>query len=319
MLDTSARLLRLLALLQTRRFWSGADLAERMQVTARTVRRDMDRLRSLGYPVRSSAGVAGGYQLAAGATLPPLLLEDDEALAVALGLRMAATGTVTGMEEAAVRTLVKLEQVLPARLRKRVHALHAAVAPLGTAGPRVHAGLLTTLAGACRGEERLTFRYQDHDGRASERRLEPHGVVCTGARWYLVGWDLDRDDWRTFRVDRISGRIVTGQRFVPREIPGGDLAAYVSRTVSTGAYPVRARIVLHAPLARMAELIPPLAASLSRIDDEHCLLESGAQSLEILAGHVAALGVEFEVREPPELAAYMRAMAERLARAAARR
>ncbi|WP_149194993.1 helix-turn-helix transcriptional regulator [Luteimonas suaedae] len=318
MLDTSARLLRLLTLLQVRRFWSGAELAERLQVTPRTVRRDADRLRTLGYPVRSSSGLAGGYQLGAGATLPPLLLEDDEALAVSLGLRMAATGTVAGMEESAVRALAKLEQVLPTRLRKRVRALHAAVAPLGMAGPRVSSEVLTTLGGACRGEQRVSFRYRAHDGESSERDLEPHGLVCTGARWYLVGWDLQRQDWRTFRVDRIEARIATGQRFVPRQIPGGDLAAYVSRTVSSNPYPVRARIVLHAPLARMAEEIPPTVARLERIDDERCLLEAGAHSPEVLAYHIALLGVEFEVLDPPELAEHLAAMAGRLARAAAR-
>lgn len=318
MIETSARLLRLLALLQSRRDWSGADLAARLQVTARTLRRDIDRLRSLGYPVRSSAGPAGGYRLGAGAVLPPLLLDDDEALAVALGLRLAAAGTVTGMEETAVRALAKLEQVLPARLRRRVRALHAAVAPLGVAGPPIDAGALTTLADACRGHESLSFRYRDQQGRGSERLVEPHALVCTAARWYLVGWDRGRGDWRTFRVDRIAGRFAAGPRFLPRPIPGGDPAAYVARAVTSSPYPLRARIVLHAPLEAMAERIPPLAGRLEAIDGRRCLLEAGAHSPGLLALHVALLGVEFEVLEPPELVDHLHALAARIARAARR-
>ncbi|NZA26409.1 YafY family transcriptional regulator [Luteimonas sp. SJ-92] len=318
MLETSARLLRLLALLQARRFWTGAELAERLQVTPRTVRRDADKLRSLGYPVRSSSGVAGGYQLGAGSTLPPLLLEDDEALAVALGLRMATTGSVAGMEESAVGALAKLEQVLPARLRRRVRALHAAVSPLGLSGPLVQPEVLTTLGGACRGEQRARFRYRDREGRGSEREVEPHGLVCATGHWYLVGWDLQRQDWRTFRVDRIDARILTGQRFMPRPIPGGDLAAYVSRNIASAPYPVRARVVLHAPHARMAAKIPPLVARLEPLDEYRCLLEAGAQSPETLAYHLSMIGVEFEVLEPPELVAQVAAMAGRLTRAAVR-
>ncbi|MDH5824079.1 YafY family protein [Luteimonas sp. RD2P54] len=316
MLETSARLLRLLSLLQARRFWSGPALAERLGVTPRTVRRDADKLRSLGYPVRSSGGVAGGYQLGAGSTLPPLLLEDDEALAVALGLRMATTGSVAGMEESAVGALTKLEQVLPARLRRRVRALHSAVAPLAMGGPLVQPEVLTMLGGACRGEQRVEFRYRDHQGRASAREVEPQGLVCASGRWYLVGWDLQRQDWRTFRVDRIDPRIATGQRFLPRPVPGGDLAAYVSRNIASAPYPMRARVVLHAPHARMTAAIPPLVARLEPLDDGRCLLEAGAQSPETLTYHLAMLGVEFEVLEPPELMAHVAAMAGRLTRAA---
>lgn len=317
MLDTSARLLRLLTLLQSRRFWTGRDLAKRLLVTPRTLRRDVDRLRSLGYPVRSSSGLAGGYQLAAGKNLPPLLLDGDEALAVSLGLRMATTGTVTGMEDAALRALVKLEQVLPERLRRRMRELHAAVAPLGRHGPPIAHDLLIALAGACRGGERLVLRYQNHEGCASERDIEPHALVCTGPRWYLLAWDLTRSDWRTFRVDRIAGQTANGQRFLPRKIPGGDAAAYVSRALSVEPYPFKARIVLHAPLEKMAELIPPSAGRLERIDDTHCLLQAGAPRHDALAYHIALLGVDFEVLEPPELTAELRLLAGRLMRAAA--
>ncbi|HEU4538152.1 MAG TPA: YafY family protein, partial [Polyangiaceae bacterium] len=238
MLQTSARLLRLLSLLQSRRHWSGAELAERLAVTERTVRRDVERLRSLGYPVPSTSGVAGGYKLGAGASLPPLSLDEDEALAVAVGLRTAAGGTVAGLEEVSLRALVKLEQVLPARLRRRVNALHASIVPLYAAGPRVDAGVLATLAAACRDAERVAFGYADREGAASERSVEPHGLVHTGGRWYLAAWDADREAWRTFRVDRIKHCAPTGARFAPREPPEGSVAAFVSRSVASSGYPI---------------------------------------------------------------------------------
>ncbi|MFW6052133.1 MAG: helix-turn-helix transcriptional regulator [Myxococcota bacterium] len=315
MLETSARLLRLLTLLQTRSYWPGAELAERLEVTERTVRRDIDRLRSLGYPVDSSAGVAGGYRLGAGASLPPLLLEDDEALAVSLGLRTAASGTVAGIEEAAVRALAKLEQVLPARLRSRVKALHAAVAPLYY-GPSVPADVLAALAGACRGEEQVRFRYEDGKGRTTDRTVEPHGLVHTGARWYLLAWDLGRADWRTFRVDRITADgVARGRRFTRREVPGGDVAAYVSRAISIDPYALRAQIVLHAPLAELAPRIPPTVGRLSSLDDDTCLFETGATSPSALALHIALLDVDFQVLEPPELLDAIARIEARLARA----
>jgi len=316
MLDTSSRLLRLLALLQSRRYWAGPDLAARLDITPRTVRRDVDRLRSLGYPVASSPGLAGGYQLAAGSNLPPLLLDDDEALAVSLGLRMATTGTVSGMEESALRALAKLEQVMPSRLRTRVRNLHAAVSPLGMSGPSVPHERLSALAGACRGLQCVRFGYAGHDGRDGDRHVEPHALVCTASRWYLLAWDRVRDDWRTFRVDRIAGDVHSGERFLPRKVPGGDAAAYVSRAISVQPYAVRARIVLHAPLARMRERIPPSVGRLARIDAGHCLLEVGAPRHDVLACHLAMLDVDFTVEEPAELAEYMRAMARRLSTAA---
>lgn len=315
---TSARLLGLLALLQARRFWTGADLAERLKVTDRTVRRDVDRLRALGYPVDSSAGVAGGYQLGAGATLPPLLLADDEALAVALGLRTAAAGTVSGVEEAAVRALAKLERVLPERLRMRVQAMHSAVAPLYFAGRQVDAATLTLLASACRDHQQALFRYDDRQRITSERTVEPHGLVHTGARWYLVAWDVHRADWRTFRVDRIDGEPRVGQRFMPRTVPGGDTAAFVSRSVASNPYAIRARVVVHAPIERVAEQVPPLAGYLRRISKNRCELESGSHSLGMLALYIASIGEEFEVKQPPELVDYVKVLAARLTRTAAR-
>jgi len=316
MLDTSSRLLRLLALLQSRRFWPGRELAARLEVTGRTVRRDVDRLRSLGYPVESSSGLAGGYQLAAGSNLPPLLLDDDEALAVSLGLRLATAGTVSGMEDSALRALAKLEQVMPARLRTRVRNLHAAVQPLGAEGPSVPHERLVALAGACRGLQRLRFGYADQQGRASERDAEPHALVSTGARWYLLAWDVVRGDWRTFRIDRIVGTPRAGERFLPRKVPGGDAAAFVSRAISVQPYAVKARILLHAPLARMRERIPPSVGRLKRIDAQTCELEVGAQRHEAMAYHLAMLGVDFSVLEPAELAEHVRGLAMRLSAAA---
>ena len=204
MVGTSARLLGLLTLLQSRRSWTGGELCGRLEITARTLRRDVDRLRSLGYPVHSTSGVAGGYRLGAGTELPPLLLDDEEALAVSLGLRTAAAGSVTGMEEVALRALTKLEQVLPTRLRRRLAALHAAIVPLARRGPAVDAQTLAAIASASGEQARLAFGYRSNDGARTRRQVEPAGLVHTGWSWYLVAWDLTRADWRTFRIDRIE-------------------------------------------------------------------------------------------------------------------
>lgn len=316
MLDTSARLLRLLSLLQTRRDWTGAELAERLAVTVRTVRRDVERLRSLGYPVQASPGVAGGYLLGAGGALPPLLLDDDEAVAVAVGLRTAAGGTVAGIEETSVRTLVKLEQVLPARLRHRVAALHATTVPLTASAPTVDPGALAVIAGACRDLERLRFGYRDRDETASDRRVEPHRLVHTGRRWYLMGWDVDREDWRTFRVDRLDDVQATGWRFTPRDPP--DAATYVSQAVSAAPYQYRARVRLQAPAHVVAERVPPTVGLVERAGEDACVLTTGSDSLDALVIHLALLGVDFRVLEPPELADHVRVLADRLARATPR-
>ena len=315
MLETSARLLRLLSLFQAQRYWAGTDLAERLEVTARTLRRDVDRLRSLGYPVNSTSGTAGGYQLSSGATLPPLLLDDDEAVAVAVGLRTAASGTVAGIEEASVRALTKLEQVLPARLSRRVAALHAFIVPLINAGPTVDADTLSAIAAACRDHEELRFRYHSRDGSPSVRAVEPHRLVHTGRRWYLAAWDTERNNWRTFRVDRIEGRLTTGARFAPRKPPDGDFAAYVARSVSYAPYQHQALVKVQAPVEIVAERIPASVGTLEAIDQGTCLLRTGACSLDALAVYLALVGFDFEVREPPELAARIRELGERFGRA----
>lgn len=315
MLETSARLLRLLSLFQAQRYWSGAALADRLEVTARTLRRDVDRLRSLGYPVNSTSGAAGGYQLGAGAALPPLLLDDDEAVAVALGLRTAASGSVAGVEESSLRALSKLEQVLPERLRKRVAALHGFIVPLGHGGPTVDAATLAAIAGACRDSTRLRFGYQSRDGTPSRRDVEPHRLVHTGRRWYLVAWDLGRDSWRTFRVDRIEARLATGARFTPRDPPDGDFAAYAMRSVAYAPYPYQARVKLHAPAEKVAERIPASVGMVEAIDERTCRFSSGGMSLDMLAVWMGMIGFDFEVEEPSELSARLRVLAERFTRA----
>src|SRR3954449_1082248 len=242
---TSSRLLTLLSLLQGRRDWPGGELAERLEVSGRTVRRDIERLRGLGYPVESLTGPAGGYRLRAGAAMPPLLLDDDEAIAIAVGLRTAARASVTGIEETAVRALVKLEQVLPAHLRRRVQALAAVTTTLSYGGgPPADPQVLTLLAAACRDRERLRFGYQAREGERSRREAEPHSLVNGGRRWDVAAWDCGRKDWRTFRVDRLTRPHASG-RFRPRELPAKDGAAYVQRSLS--ARPSRYEARLHAP------------------------------------------------------------------------
>ena len=316
MWDTSARLLRLLSLLQVQRDWSGRQLAERLEVDVRTVRRDVERLRSLGYPVVSTTGVTGGYRLAAGADLPPLLLDDDEAVAVAVGLRTAAGGTVSGIEEASLRALAKLEQVLPARLRHRVQTLGAATVPLPGPRPTVDADLLTVVAAACRAYEQLRFDYRDHGGATSRRRVEPYHLAHTGRLWYLVAWDLDRRDWRTFRADRIQPMPIPGDRFSPRPPPDGDMAAYVSRSLATAPYNHVARVVFHAPAAVVAERVTPAAGIVEPVDDETCVVTFGGETLRTLGVFVGMVGVDFTVEAPPELADHLARMAERFLRAA---
>ncbi|WBB69470.1 YafY family protein [Micromonospora sp. WMMD812] len=317
MLETSARLLRLLALLQDGRDRSGADLAARLGVTTRTVRNDVERLRVLGYHVDSRPGAGGGYRLGAGSELPPLLLDDDEAVAVAVGLRAAAAGTVAGIEETSLRALAKLERSLPSRLRHRVDALRAATVSAAAGGPTVDAATLTAVASAIHRRERLRFDYVGHDGADSVRSVEPHRLVYTGRRWYLLGWDTERADWRTFRADRIRPRVPTGPRFPPREPPGGDAVAHVLRGVGSSAWPHPARVRLHASAAAMAERLPATAGLLEAVDEHRCLLHTGGESLTNLAAFLGTLDVPFEVLDPPELRDLLRRLADRYAAAAA--
>jgi predicted DNA-binding transcriptional regulator YafY len=313
MWETSARLLKLLSLLQNRRDWSGAELAERLGVTPRTVRRDVDRLRGLGYPVHAVPGVAG-YRLGPGAALPPLLLDDEEAVAVAVGLRTAAGGSVAGIEETSVRALAKLEQVLPSRLRHRINALQSVTVPLTAGGATVDPETLTAIAAACRDSHRLRFDYRQPDGTESRRDVEPYRLVHTGRRWYLVAWDTGRSDWRTFRVDRLVPRTPTGPRFQPRDLPA-DAATYVSQSISSSPYRYQARILMHAPLDAVAEVVSPTAGRLEPVDEHSCVLHSGGNSLDEMAIYIGLKGIDFEVLDPPELVEHIRTLARRLTRA----
>jgi predicted DNA-binding transcriptional regulator YafY len=314
-LETSARLLRLLSLLQTPRDWNGIELAQRLDVDVRTVRRDVQKLRDLGYPVHATPGTAG-YRLGAGAKLPPLLLDDDEAVAVAIGLRMAASGAVASIDEASVRALTKLEQVLPSRLRHRVGALHSVTVAMPASGPVIDPDTLTAIAAGCRDHHRLRFDYQRHDGSTALREAEPYRLVHTGRRWYLLGWDTDRQDWRTYRVDRLRLRVPNGPRFTPRQIPDPDVAGYLSRNVSTAPYRYQARIVLHVAPEQAADRIPPTVGAIEVIDAHTCLLSTGSDSLDELAVYIGLFGFPFHIQEPPELVDHIRGLAARLADAA---
>ncbi|WP_027942638.1 helix-turn-helix transcriptional regulator [Amycolatopsis taiwanensis] len=316
MLETPTRLLRLLALLQMRRDWSGTELAERLGVTTRTVRRDIDRLRELGYPVAATMGPTGGYRLGAGATVPPLLLDDDEAVAVAVGLHTAAMSSVTGIEEASLRALSKVEHLLPPRLRDRVRTLeNAMVAIPSRKGPTVDAPVLTAVSAAIRAAETLRFDYVSHHETSSLRMVEPHRVVSWGRKWYLVGWDVDRANWRTFRVDRMSLRTPNGPRFARREPPDGDVTAYLRRTIGRDIWPYRARLRVHAPASRITGRVDGMVTP---IDERTCLLELASDSLDLVALVVGTLDVDFDVESPPELAQHLRKLANRFAKALAR-
>jgi predicted DNA-binding transcriptional regulator YafY len=318
MLETSARLLRLLSLLQSRRGWTGPELAERLGVTARTVRNDVDRLRRLGYPVDATPGVAGGYRLGTGAAVPPLLLDDDEAVAVAVGLRTAAGGSVAGIEETSVRALIKLEQLLPPPLRRRIQALEASIVSTPSAEPRIDPQVLTVIAAACRDHHRVRFDYLRHDGTGSRRDVEPHRMVHAGRRWYLVAWDADRQDWRTFRVDRMD--IPTnhaGPRFTPRTLSDGDVADRVARGVGTAMWRYHATITAHLPAEALAARLPP-ALTVHPVDERSCRVDVGSDTPQLLAIHLGMLDVDFDIDDAdrhPELVEHLRRLSERFQRA----
>ncbi|MEC5179518.1 helix-turn-helix transcriptional regulator [Arthrobacter sp. CG_A4] len=315
MLETSARLLQLLSLLQTHRDWSAVELSARLEITERTVRRDMARLRLLGYPVEARPGTGGGYRLGIGAALPPLLLDDDEAVAVAVGLRGATVSGLAGIDETAVRALAKLEQFLPSRLRHRVQTLNAAIVPMTGSGTVVDVDVLVAVAAAIRDHQQLRADYRNHDGAPARRVLEPHRIVHSGRRWYLVAWDLGRLDWRTFRLDRFMPRTPTGPRFVPRAAPGPDIAAYVSRGVSTGAYRYQCRVTIEASAGLVAERIGPGIGVITGHDDGRCELVTGSNSLDELALHLGLIGEDFTVHSPAALRERMATLGARLTRA----
>ncbi|MFY1597626.1 helix-turn-helix transcriptional regulator [Micromonospora sp. WMMD737] len=308
---TTERVLRLLALLQRRPSWTATELAAELGVTDRCVRRDVERLRAIGYPVHATAGVGGGYQLGAGTRLPPLLLDDEEAIATAVSLRLASGGTVAGAGEAALRALTKLDQVMPARLRAEVRAVHGATATLVGPGVEIDGELLVTLARACRDAVRVRFRYAGRDGGEHERTVEPVRMVTTGRRWYLMAWDVDRADWRTFRLDRMCEVAATTWRFQAREHP--DPVAYVQRSVTGAPYRHLARVRVRAHPDQVRKLVPPQVGRVEDDRDGWCVLAIGGDDLDWLAMHAARLGFEAEVLEPPELRESVVLLARRLA------
>jgi predicted DNA-binding transcriptional regulator YafY len=317
MADTSARTLRLLSLLEGRRYWPGAELAERLQVSARTLRRDVDRLRELGYPIQAQRGVDGGYQLAAGTALPPLVVDDEEAVALAVGLQLAAQGGVEGTAEASMRALAKVIQVMPARLRRRVEALSAATVPASwgsTGQAAVDPAILTTAAMACRDTERLRFSYTAASGEQTDRHVEPYRLVLLGRRWYLVGYDLTRQDWRSFRLDRLTEPRGTGARFRPRELPAADAAAFVRAGIgrATAVYEVEA--LVDAPAADVRERHGRYA-SVEEVSETRSRIRMTIDQLEWPMMLLGSLGVEFEVISPPELLDQVRDWARRFTRA----
>jgi predicted DNA-binding transcriptional regulator YafY len=299
-MDAAERLLRLLSLLQARPQWSGTELAERLRITPRTLRRDVTRLRSLGYPVDGDVGIGGGYRLGTGGRLPPLLLDDDEAVAIAVGLRAATTTTVSGVEDAAVAALAKLHQVLPGRLRERVTAIHTGTVQLPRPElPPVDADVLVTLATGCRRTEGVRFSYRDHEGRPSDRSVEPLQIVHTGRRWYLVGRDRDRDAWRTFRVDRITEPRLTGHRYTFHDPP--DPVALVSEGTGVTPWAIEARILLHLPYDEAVRWFPASVGVLEATGPDRCVLRVGASELVSLVRFVCAIRCDFEVLEPASL------------------
>jgi predicted DNA-binding transcriptional regulator YafY len=316
MANTSSRTLRLLSLLQTHRYWPGGELSDRLGVSPRTLRRDIDRLRELGYPVNASRGVDGGYQLAAGAALPPLVVDDEEAVALAVGLHAAAQGGVSGIEESAMRALTKVIQVMPQRLRRRVDALRQATVPAtwGT-GPTVDAGLLTTVAQACRDEERLHFGYQARGGEQTTRQVEPHRLVPLGRRWYLVAYDLTRHDWRSFRLDRLTDPAVTRERFRPRPLPDEDAAAFIRRSIGAAAREHSVEVVVHADADRVRAVVGQWA-TVAEEGPRRCRMTMAAPSLDWPAMALGAVSADFEVIGPPELTALLAEWGDRFRRSA---
>lgn len=316
MTDTTARCLDLLGLLQTYRYWSGTELADRLGVTERTLRRDVDRLRELGYRIDASRGVGGGYRLASGTTLPPLLLNDDEVVAIAVGLRAAATRGLAGSAEITVSALAKLEQVLPKRLHRRIRALAAVESTTRPGGPEVAAEALAQLALVCRDPERIRFDYVAADGAGTSRDVEPQALVSSGQRWYLVAWDRDRVDWRVFRVDRISAVAPTGQRVNRRELPA-EHAAEMIQVASAGARTTshEAQVLLHVPWSQFTAHFGPWGRHAVETP-EGVLWPIGGRSHQELASALLWIPPDwqYEVRAEPELLAFLRDAGAGLAR-----
>ncbi|MGW5919016.1 helix-turn-helix transcriptional regulator [Nocardia fluminea] len=314
MLETAARLLELLSLLQLERDWTSSELAARLDVSTRTVRADIGKLRSLGYPVDARPGVTGGYRLAAGTAMPPLLLDDDEAVAVAVGLGVVATQRL-GVEETSLTALAKLEQVLPARLRRRVEAVREATSVVPGARPPLDLSVLGAVAAAIRGQERLRFGYTKPGSTEGARHIEPQRLVSWGSLWYLLAWDLDRGGWRVFRVDRMVSPAPTGARFQPRAIPHDDVVEYVIGRVSKAAWTYRARVLVHASAAEVAAKIP-VPVDIEVVDESTCYIAVGSHDPDRLALSLTQLDADIEVIDADALAVAFDRLATRFRRAA---
>jgi predicted DNA-binding transcriptional regulator YafY len=312
--DMPARMLRLLSLLQTRREWFGTELAERLGVSGRTVRRDIDRLRELGYRVEATTGIAGGYRLASGQKLPPLLLHDDEAIAVAAALLTQAGSGVTGSPDIAVQVLAKLEQILPASLSRRVAALTDAT-DTGRQHPvpRADPATLATIALTCRDHDLLSFDHHSRTAVTSTRRVEPYTIVTAHSRWYLLAYDLDRSDWRTFRIDRISAATPLRRHFLPRELPDSDPITYVAKSIRTTPYRYTARATVSAPAETIAaRLNSAIPGRVQPLNDHTCTVTLGADSPEPIAADLITLSAPFTLDAPPELLDKLHTFADRL-------
>jgi len=314
-MKTSSRLLRLLALLPTKRSWSGAALAQELEVTARTIRNDIERLREAGYSVDSAAGVEGGYRMGAGAELPPLLLDNDEAIAVVLGLRSLAAGALAGVEETSLRALLKLEQVMPPRVRRKVDVVKETVLTTQATTAPVDVDQLSALASACRDRQQLRFDYAAGDGTKTLRITEPDSVVHDRGRWYLLAWDLHHSAWRTFRVDRLKPCTPLGPRFAPRDPPGRNAVAHVTREVQRASWDFRARVKVFLPAEALSARVPA-SVTVEGVDASSSIASVGSDSPDMLAVYLGMLGADFEVIDAPQLEKPLLALAKRYRRAA---
>ena len=313
MSEVTSRALRLLALLQSRTVWTGPELAAEMGVTTRTVRRDVDRLRQLGYPVLTSAGHGGGYQLGAGRALPPLLLSSSEAVAVAVGLRLASASGLDGLDEEALRALAALDRILPAPVRAEVGAVTEAMGVITRPLTEVRSEVLMALASAVRDRVRVRVDYERADGERGERRLEPYRVLSMEGRWYLFAWDLGREDWRTFRMDRMHA--VHPSTFPIGERPVPDIEAAVRESITVGGYPRTATVRILAPLEEIAPRVSARAGTVTADGPEACILRAGAEDLHWVALHLAWIGAPIEVIDPPELLELIEALGDWASRA----
>ncbi|MEO9199684.1 MAG: WYL domain-containing protein [Antricoccus sp.] len=310
MAGSTERALRLLGLLQARPVWTGPQLAARLDVTTRSIRRDVDRLRTLGYPVRATQGLGGGYQLGAGLALPPLLLDDDEAVAVAVCLSLAAGGSVVGIGESALRTLAKLDQVMPPRLRAHVEALTSSTQTIDGYSTPVSSQTLLVIAGSIRARRRIVFHYAGLHGDPTDRRVEPYRMVATGRRWYLMAFDLQREDWRAFRLDRMREVASTTWQFKPREAP--DAAQFIQRGSSRDAYPAVGVIDVAASIQQVRDYFSPLSATVEQLPRNRSRVSAGAESMDLVAWHFARLPWPYTIVGPPQLRTASRALAQRV-------